>query len=124
MLHDALRLSRAITQRTGVVPLILGDNVYSSCCPDELGAQHAGADLLVHYGNACMSRCDLGAEMQLVSCLLRTDCALYALLSLYRNIGVQVQYVFGRRSLDVNKLADAVYGESAWDFFGAAHARV
>jgi Putative diphthamide synthesis protein len=28
---------------------------YSSCCVDEVAAQHVDADALVHYGHACMS---------------------------------------------------------------------
>ncbi len=45
-------------QKTYVSPLvfILGDTTYSSCCPDEIGAQHLDADVIVHYGQyACLS---------------------------------------------------------------------
>lgn len=35
---------------------ILGDTTYSSCCPDEIGALHLSADVIVHYGQyACLS---------------------------------------------------------------------
>ncbi|KAL3803130.1 hypothetical protein HJC23_003405 [Cyclotella cryptica] len=34
---------------------ILGDSTYGSCCPDEVAAQHLNADVLVHYGYACLS---------------------------------------------------------------------
>ena len=40
------------------LPLIfvLGDTTYSSCCPDEIGALHLNADVIVHYGQyACLS---------------------------------------------------------------------
>jgi len=28
----------------------------SSCCVDEVSAQHVDADVVVHYGHACMSK--------------------------------------------------------------------
>jgi diphthamide biosynthesis protein 2 len=28
----------------------------SSCCVDEVAAQHVDADAVVHYGRACMSK--------------------------------------------------------------------
>ena len=34
---------------------ILGDTTYGSCCPDEIGAQHLDAEILVHFGTrACL----------------------------------------------------------------------
>ncbi len=41
-----------------MIPLIfvLGDTTYASCCPDEIGAQHLNADVIVHFGqHACLS---------------------------------------------------------------------
>jgi diphthamide biosynthesis protein 2 len=35
---------------------VLGDSTYGSCCPDVLSALHLPADLLVHYGHACLTR--------------------------------------------------------------------
>ena len=34
---------------------ILADTSYSSCCVDEIAAEHADADGIVHYGRACLS---------------------------------------------------------------------
>ncbi|KAI2626369.1 putative diphthamide synthesis protein-domain-containing protein [Xylaria nigripes] len=34
---------------------ILADTSYSSCCVDEIAAEHANADAVVHYGRACLS---------------------------------------------------------------------
>ena len=34
---------------------ILGDSTYGSCCPDEVAARHLNADVLIHYGYACLS---------------------------------------------------------------------
>lgn len=33
---------------------VLGDTSYSSCCVDEIAAQHVDADFIIHYGNACL----------------------------------------------------------------------
>ncbi|TFK25842.1 diphthamide biosynthesis protein [Coprinopsis marcescibilis] len=35
---------------------VLADTSYGSCCIDEVAAQHAGADAIVHYGYACLSK--------------------------------------------------------------------
>ncbi|KAF3189506.1 Diphthamide biosynthesis protein 2 [Orbilia oligospora] len=34
---------------------ILADTSYGSCCVDEVAAEHAEADCIVHYGRACLS---------------------------------------------------------------------
>lgn len=34
---------------------ILADTSYSSCCVDEIAAEHADADVVVHYGRSCLS---------------------------------------------------------------------
>ncbi|KAI0390839.1 diphthamide biosynthesis protein-like protein [Xylariaceae sp. FL0594] len=34
---------------------ILADTSYSSCCVDEIAAEHVDADSVVHYGRACLS---------------------------------------------------------------------
>jgi diphthamide biosynthesis protein 2 len=34
---------------------ILGDTTFGPCCPDEVSALHLEADVLVHYGHACLS---------------------------------------------------------------------
>ncbi|XP_039452188.1 2-(3-amino-3-carboxypropyl)histidine synthase subunit 2-like [Culex pipiens pallens] len=35
---------------------ILGDTSYGSCCVDEVAASHVGADAVIHFGHACLSR--------------------------------------------------------------------
>lgn len=60
---------------------VLGDTTYGSCCPDEVGAAHLDADILVHYGHACLS----GPTESL-----------------------PVVYSFGSSDLDVRKCASAV----------------
>ncbi|KAG0633906.1 putative diphthamide synthesis protein-domain-containing protein [Tuber brumale] len=34
---------------------ILADTSYSTCCIDEIAAEHCAADVLVHYGRSCLS---------------------------------------------------------------------
>jgi diphthamide biosynthesis protein 2 len=34
---------------------VLADTTYSACCVDEIAAEHVGADVVVHYGRACLS---------------------------------------------------------------------
>ncbi|KAI1109120.1 diphthamide biosynthesis protein-like protein [Nemania sp. NC0429] len=34
---------------------VLADTSYSACCVDEIAAEHADADAVVHYGRACLS---------------------------------------------------------------------
>lgn len=34
---------------------ILADTSYSSCCVDEIAAEHVAADVVVHYGRSCLS---------------------------------------------------------------------
>ncbi len=34
---------------------ILADTSYGGCCVDEVAAKHVDADLVVHYGHACLS---------------------------------------------------------------------
>ncbi|MES1916114.1 MAG: hypothetical protein MHM6MM_007963, partial [Cercozoa sp. M6MM] len=34
---------------------VLGDTSHGACCADEVAAEHADAQVLIHYGNACLS---------------------------------------------------------------------
>lgn len=36
---------------------ILADTSYGNCCVDEVAAEHVDADLVVHFGHACLSPC-------------------------------------------------------------------
>ena len=40
---------------TGEKLFILADTSYGSCCVDEVAAEHADADVVVHYGRSCLS---------------------------------------------------------------------
>jgi diphthamide biosynthesis protein 2 len=50
-------LEESISKQSKTIPLIfcLGDTTVGSCCPDEVAALHLEADVLVHYGHACLS---------------------------------------------------------------------
>ncbi|XP_053325710.1 2-(3-amino-3-carboxypropyl)histidine synthase subunit 2 [Spea bombifrons] len=78
LLEDSVTIARKLEGATGAKVYILGDTSYGSCCVDEVAAQHVNADVLVHYGRACLSPC----------------------------IRLPVSYVFGRKAVDVNLCAE------------------
>jgi len=43
-------------QIKNVQVFILADTSYGSCCVDEIAAQHVEADVIIHYGQACLSQ--------------------------------------------------------------------
>ena len=50
--------SPATTNATMIITpfcFVLGDTTVNSCCPDEVAALHLNADVLIHYGHACLS---------------------------------------------------------------------
>ncbi|KAI5925675.1 putative diphthamide synthesis protein-domain-containing protein [Camillea tinctor] len=47
--------ANAPSQVQGQRLYILADTSYSACCVDEIAAEHADADAVVHYGRACLS---------------------------------------------------------------------
>ena len=49
------RLQEQEHQTMNVFVFCLGDTTVGSCCPDEVAALHLQADVLVHYGHACLS---------------------------------------------------------------------
>ncbi|XP_055587157.1 2-(3-amino-3-carboxypropyl)histidine synthase subunit 2 [Uranotaenia lowii] len=48
------QLQEHVPVGTGI--FILGDTSYGSCCVDEVAASHVGADAVIHFGHACLSR--------------------------------------------------------------------
>ncbi|KAJ3380486.1 Diphthamide biosynthesis protein 2 [Lobulomyces angularis] len=48
-------VSTTLKQKTKKNFYILGDTSYGSCCVDEVSAQHANSDFLVHFGKACLT---------------------------------------------------------------------
>ncbi len=68
MLRDAPRVVQALKTELQSSPqpttdpsgpperiYILADTSYSSCCVDEIAAEHVDADVVVHYGRSCLS---------------------------------------------------------------------
>jgi diphthamide biosynthesis protein 2 len=55
-------LQQQITTHLSFPPLlyILGDTTYGSCCPDTVSAKHLNANVLIHYGYACLSDLESG----------------------------------------------------------------
>jgi diphthamide biosynthesis protein 2 len=72
-----LLTSYASQQGFVVQCFILADTSYGCCCVDRVAAQHCQAQMIVHYGDACLGE----------------------------SSGVPVYYVFGRRELCVEQLA-------------------
>ncbi|XP_068808984.1 2-(3-amino-3-carboxypropyl)histidine synthase subunit 2 isoform X1 [Struthio camelus] len=79
LLADAAAVAARMEAATGAEMYVLGDTTYGSCCVDEVAAEHAGAEALVHYGPACLSPCGR----------------------------LPVLHIFGRQPLDVERCAGA-----------------
>ncbi|KAH9475326.1 2-(3-amino-3-carboxypropyl)histidine synthase subunit 2 [Psilocybe cubensis] len=67
LLHDSVPIFRRLNKTIAELEAegatstirelyVLADTSYGSCCVDEVAAQHANADLIVHYGHACMTQ--------------------------------------------------------------------
>lgn len=55
---DSVAKNLKVEERTAIERprfYILGDTSYGSCCVDEVAAEHVQADVVVHYGRACLS---------------------------------------------------------------------
>ncbi|KAH6847429.1 putative diphthamide synthesis protein-domain-containing protein [Chaetomium sp. MPI-CAGE-AT-0009] len=67
MLRDGPRVVQALNSELESLPrpadapktsekiTILADTSYSACCVDEIAAEHADAEVVVHYGRSCLS---------------------------------------------------------------------
>ena len=75
MIPDAVPVATILGERTGKSIYILGDTSYGSCCVDEVAAEHACVDLVIHYGKSCLSEASR----------------------------LPVIYVFGQRAMDLAK---------------------
>lgn len=76
-------VAELLTTRTLQSVYILADTSYGSCCVDQVAARHVDADLIVHYGSACMSP----------------------------STGTAVYYVHGREDADCGQVAAAIAAE-------------
>jgi diphthamide biosynthesis protein 2 len=57
LLHDSSRVAKLLqTKLSGDQKIfVLADTSYSPCCVDEVAAQHVNAQVVVHFGNACLN---------------------------------------------------------------------
>ncbi|XP_038075027.1 2-(3-amino-3-carboxypropyl)histidine synthase subunit 2-like isoform X2 [Patiria miniata] len=55
LLLDSTSIVKFLQQETDALVFILADTSYGSCCVDEIAAQHANADSIIHFGRACLS---------------------------------------------------------------------
>merc|ERR1711939_438354 len=57
LLHASVKVFKAIRRRLPdqVELYVMADTTYGSCCVDEVAAQHVDAQVVVHYGHACLS---------------------------------------------------------------------
>ncbi|CAK9784622.1 diphthamide biosynthesis protein [Cutaneotrichosporon oleaginosum] len=93
LLPSSVAVYRALQTRiaaSGAQAYVLADSTYGACCPDILSCLHLPADLLVHYGHACLTPTD----------------------------AIPVHYVFPRQSLDVSAAAEALKELAAGEFEG------
>ncbi|KAI0536797.1 putative diphthamide synthesis protein-domain-containing protein [Xylaria digitata] len=52
---ECIEQSAQQRQKHNIRLYILADTSYSACCVDEIAAEHADVDVVVHYGRACLS---------------------------------------------------------------------
>ncbi|XP_073232965.1 2-(3-amino-3-carboxypropyl)histidine synthase subunit 2-like [Porites lutea] len=55
-LADSAAVTSLIENKTSKRAFVLADTSYGSCCIDEVAAEHVNADLIIHYGRACLSQ--------------------------------------------------------------------
>lgn len=58
LLPSSVGVYRALQREiggSGAQAYVLADSTYGACCPDVLSCLHLPADLLVHYGHACLT---------------------------------------------------------------------
>ncbi|KAL9979820.1 hypothetical protein ACROYT_G017537 [Oculina patagonica] len=56
LLVDSAAVASLIEKNTEKKVFVLADTSYGSCCVDEVAAEHVQADLIIHYGRACLSQ--------------------------------------------------------------------
>ncbi|XP_029181638.2 2-(3-amino-3-carboxypropyl)histidine synthase subunit 2-like [Acropora millepora] len=56
LLVDSAAVASMLERDTGKKVFVLADTSYGSCCVDEVAAEHVEANLIIHYGRACLSQ--------------------------------------------------------------------
>uniref|UniRef100_T1JHR2 2-(3-amino-3-carboxypropyl)histidine synthase subunit 2 n=1 Tax=Strigamia maritima TaxID=126957 RepID=T1JHR2_STRMM len=80
MLPDSTQISLKLRKMCAVELYILGDTSYGSCCADEIAAEHASADSLIHFGHSCLSI----------------------------TLRLPVLYIYGKKSIDIEHANDSI----------------
>uniref|UniRef100_A0A0N5AQL2 2-(3-amino-3-carboxypropyl)histidine synthase subunit 2 n=1 Tax=Syphacia muris TaxID=451379 RepID=A0A0N5AQL2_9BILA len=81
MLPFASQVIYWLEQEINATMFILADTSYRSCCVDDIAAEHANADSIIHYGEACLSE---------------------------YSSRFPVRYVFGNYSVDTKSFSNAI----------------
>lgn len=57
LLEDSTQVARILERKVekDTKVYVLADTSYSPCCVDEVAAKHVNADVIVHFGNACLT---------------------------------------------------------------------
>ncbi|GIY90405.1 2-(3-amino-3-carboxypropyl)histidine synthase subunit 2 [Caerostris extrusa] len=55
LLGDAVVVTQILEDISGKQIFVLGDTSFGSCCVDEIAAEHASAEAIVHFGHSCLS---------------------------------------------------------------------
>ncbi|KHN74911.1 Diphthamide biosynthesis protein 2 [Toxocara canis] len=110
---EFLRYSASIAERigdgSGAKIFILADTSHNSCCVDFVAAEHAKADCLVHYGDACLSKLSDCIPVRYVfGCLPVDEIALRNVLQTYNH----------QFSANCALLYDTMYSRSAENMLG------
>lgn len=62
---------------------ILADTSYGACCVDEVAAEHADADVVIHYGRACLSPT---ARLPVIYCFTKPPLSADAVVEAFREV--------------------------------------
>ncbi|GIY74167.1 2-(3-amino-3-carboxypropyl)histidine synthase subunit 2 [Caerostris darwini] len=55
LLGDAVVVTQILEDISGKQIFVLGDTSFGSCCIDEIAAEHASAEAIIHFGHSCLS---------------------------------------------------------------------
>ncbi|OLL26142.1 Diphthamide biosynthesis protein 2 [Neolecta irregularis DAH-3] len=55
LLHESTIVAEYLRKLLESDVYILGDTSYGECCVDEVAAEHVNADVIIHFGRACLS---------------------------------------------------------------------
>lgn len=116
-------LEEHLSSQVAASPLVfcLGDTTVGSCCPDEVAALHLNADILVHYGHACLSPTgtlpvvysfgQLNFDVQAaIECLKNQDGGIPSKILLLYQVGYQYAMPNLQRQLEESAQATVVVG--------------